>query len=307
MKLIAFTGVQGVGQTFMEWSFHYLTGQKTYWSANHGNIPLVDDPTTHDGNAHGHTKNHPWGLEGIKEFVAKAKGQKESALVSCYPQVEGIMVRENTIQVHDEILSYLKDTGFKIFSIELTKLYPYLTERTGRNEKESAFLLCESLNKGPIDVDPNDIVTLREMISLKILRNRRDWLESLQPFYQKIDSIVDRSFTDHEWRTETERCIRQAIECTGMAIDGTRFEKWLSVMLNWREPHQKMVQRYEKDIHLIVRHIIKNDHLDLQSYNLGIIDQSLIIAHLMKDHGRRLLLKSENFPKNAKIANSLLK
>ena len=41
---IAFTGVSGVGQAFMDWSFYFLSDRKTFWNHRLGVIPVLDDP-----------------------------------------------------------------------------------------------------------------------------------------------------------------------------------------------------------------------------------------------------------------------
>ena len=117
----------------------------------------------------------------------------------------------------------------------------------------------------------------------------------------------DSQVIDQEWRTDTARCIRELIEHTGQSVDEDRYKKWLPIMAKWQVPWHRMVKRYEEDIPMIVDHIIGKKDLDLQPFELGILDQALIMSQLMGSHGRRLLLKSDDFPKNAKIANSLLK
>ena len=101
--------------------------------------------------------------------------------------------------------------------------------------------------------------------------------------------------------------MEQIIAKTGLSVDDTRLDKWLPIMEKWQLPIRSMEHRHEKEIPLIVDSIIANNDLDLQMFDLTILEQSLIMAHLMKDHGRRLLLDSSSFPKNAKTANSLLK
>ena len=311
MSIIAFTGVQGLGQTFMEWSFHYLTGHITYWNMKHGTIPLIDNPTKESqdgyGNAHNHRRNAPTNFKELKELVAKAKDQNDNNLITCYPHLNGTKLDREFLEHHFTMIDYMKANNFSIFEIKLTKPYPYLGERTGRNEVESAYMKCKTFVKDSVYIDPKDIKTIREILSFRIERNRKDWQAALVPYYEKISTLVDRHLIDYEWRTDTARCIRELIEYTGQSVDEDRYKKWLSIMAKWQVPHHKMVKRYEKDIPMIVDHIIDKKDLDLQPFELGILDQALIMSQLMRSYGRRLLLKSDDFPKNAKIANSLLK
>ena len=311
MRIIAFTGVQGLGQTFMEWSFHYLTGQNTYWNSDHGTIPLIDNPTRESqdgyGNAHNHRRNAPTNVNELKEFVAKAKDQNDSNFITCYPHLDGTKLDKEFLEHHFTIIDWMKAQNFIIFEIKLTKPYPYLGERTDQNEIEFIYKKCKMLVKGNGNIDTKDIKTLREILSFRIERNRKDWQAALVPYYESTSTMVDRQLIDHEWRTDTARCIRELIEYTGQSVDEDRFIKWVPIMAKWQVPHHRMVKRYEEDIPMIVDQIIGKKDLDLQPFELGILDQALIMSQLMRIRGRRLLLKSDNFPKNAKIANSLLK
>lgn len=311
MKFIAFTGVQGLGQTFMEWSFHYLIGKSTYWNADHGIIPLIDDPTKEVidgyGNAHAHQRNSPLDIKSLEEFITKANDQKGSDIITCYPHLDGFKFGDSFLEQYDMMINCMKDHDFIIFEVNLTKPYPFLTERTSKDEIESIRSMCKILNKSSVDIDPTDIKTLRETLSFKILKNRKDWQESLRPFYARNNPRVDLFLTDEEWRTDTADCIRKIIEYCDLSIDNQRFQKWLPIMEKWQVPHRKMINRYENDIPLIIEHIIKNKDLDLRSFNLGMLDQVLIMAYLMKDHGRRLILTSKDFPNNTKDLHLLLK
>lgn len=302
---VAIIGVQGLGQTFMEWSIHYLTGKTKYWSIKHGSIPLVNDPTT-EINAHAHRKNAPTDLKRLQDFVTKAKDQTDQTLISCYPHLNAFEWVEQFLPQLTRMIDYMKDENFHIFSINLTKPYPMLTERTGRIEIESAFSLCKIFHKNKLDFDQTNTKRIRETISLRILKNKKDWLDNVNAFYQRNNLIVDGFYTDHEWRTQAERCVKEIVSKIGLTVDQDRLEKWIPIMKKWQVPHLKMVHRYETELPLIVEHIVHNESLDLRPFNLGILDQSLIMAYLMRDHGRRVMLTSNQFPNNAKDLHQIL-
>jgi hypothetical protein len=252
---VAIIGVQGLGQTFMEWSIHYLTGKTKYWSIKHGSIPLVNDPTT-EINAHAHRKNAPTDLKRLQDFVTKAKDQTDQTLISCYPHL-------NAFEYVEQFLPQ-------------------------------------------VDFDQTNTKKIRETISLRILKNKKDWLDNVNAFYQRNNLIVDGFYTDHEWRTQAERCVKEIVSKIGLTVDQDRLEKWIPIMKKWQVPHLKMVHRYETELPLIVEHIVHNESLDLRPFNLGILDQSLIMAYLMRDHGRRVMLTSNQFPNNAKDLHQIL-
>ena len=47
--------------------------------------------------------------------------------------------------------------------------------------------------------------------------------------------------------------------------------------------------------------------MDLDQFDMGIREEATVMAHLMKDHGRRLLLPTDYFPKDTKELHRLLK
>lgn len=309
MIFVAFTGVHSLGQSFMDWSFLYLTGNKTFWNAKQGTLHLVDDPMTNI-NAHAHVKNHPEGMEDYNEFVAKARSQTNTKIITVYPTVDGFKAGEDTLNRYEDLMTFFKQEGYKIFTINQTKPYPYMIERSGydtEGKQSSIYIACRLFYKGTVDVDPKDIKTMREMVSFRILKNREDWLKSCKEFYEKVNPLVDGQFTDVEWTTQTERCITQVIKDTGQHMAQDRFERWVGIMGRWQVAMKKMAHRYENEIPMIAESIVTAKDLDLGSFNLTTLEQALIMAHLMRDHGRRLILPSEKFPKNAKELHRFLK
>lgn len=308
MIFVAFTGVGSLGQTFMDWSFLYLTGNETFWNAKHGNLPVVDDPMT-PINAHAHDKNHPEGMKDFEQFVSEARLQTDANIITVYPLVDGD-AGEDTLNRYEDLIKFFNQEGYKIFTIDQTKPYPYMIERTGHDgegKQSSIYMACRLFGKGTVDVDPKDIKTMREMVSFKILKNRKDWLKKCEEFYEKAKPLVDGQFTDVEWTTQTERCITQVIKDTGQQMVQDRFERWSAIMGRWQDAMKKMAHRYENEIPMIAESIVTAKDLDLGSFNLTTLEQALIMAHLMRDHRRRLILPSEKFPKNAKELHKFLK
>ena len=310
--MIAFTGVHTLGQTFMEWSFHFLTGQETYWHYKNDTSALIGDPTT-GINAHGHEKNHPENIESTKRFVIKAKQRPMSDVITVIPTVDTQRKKGDTLRCHEEIMQYLKQEGYRIFNITQTRPYPFMYERTGRNQQKvgenlgSLYYTCRFLYGETLDVDPEDTGTMREMISFKILRNRQVWIESCRAFSDRNKDIMDAQFTDVEWTHDTEKSIRKIIDSTSLSIDKDRLRQWLPMMERWQLPFRKMEQRYDQEIPVIVGNIITNKDSDLGPFRLTVMEQALIMAHLMHDHGRRLTLPSNEFPSNTQDLHGMLK
>ena len=303
--IIAFAGVHGLGQTFMDWSFNYLAGKDSYWHYQKGMMPLVNDPTTNQ-NAHGHDKNHPVGLEATKEFLIKAK-QAGIDNTTFYPYIDGLSAGPETLRLEEQLYELLSKEDVKTFTINLTKPYPYFFMRNGANKDQVLDLLQSWLKSDSVAFKENDFGSIREAMAFKIIGNRRKWLESLDKFYHKINPTVERYFTDEDWVAKTEDCLRTIFDDLSIKIDNTRLDGWRDIRSKWVTFHERVKKWYEIDIPNITRNIIENKSMDLDQFDMDIREEATVMAHLMKDYGRRLRLPTDYFPKDTKELHRLLK
>jgi len=303
--IVAFVGVQGLGQTFMDWSFHYLTGQDTYWHHEKDSIPLVTDPTTTE-NAHRHLKNHPCGLEETEDFLSMARISNQP-LITFYPFIDGTIEGPNTVKAYGQLIDLLVEADVKIFSINLTKRYPYFFTRNELDDDETLRALQRWLESENVSFVRDDFRSIREKLSLKIIGNRRKWLDNLQEFYTETGPLMKHSFTDDEWTNQPMECMEIILKKVSMNMSDHRIDQWIRIAGRWKSFHQKIVRWYEKDLNEITENIIQGNSMSLDRLHLGIKEQASIMAHLMADHGRRLLLPSEDFPKNTKDLHRFLK
>ena len=294
-----------MGQTFMDWSFHYLTGQNTYWHQEKGSIPLVTDPTTTE-NAHGHLKNHPCGLEETENFLSMAR-RSNQPLITFYPFIDGTVEGPNTVKAYRRLIDLLNQADVKIFSIDLTKKYPYFFMRNGLDNDETLEVLQRWLESESVSFIRDDFQSIREKLSLKIIGNRRKWLNELQEFYTETGPLMEHSFTDKEWINQPMECMEIILKKVSMSMSDHRIDQWFRIADRWKSFHQKIVEWYEKDLNEITENIVQGNSMSLDGLDLGIKEQASIMAHLMADHGRRLLLVTEEFPKNTKDLHRLLK
>lgn len=84
-KKICVTSTRSVGCTFIDWSIHFLSGQKYYFNVELNQlIPLSKNPIT-KLNAHNHLKNHPKGSKNLIRHLIKFKSINDTEVLSCYP------------------------------------------------------------------------------------------------------------------------------------------------------------------------------------------------------------------------------
>jgi hypothetical protein len=128
MKHIVSTVCQGtVGGTFVDWSIHFLAGKQDYFSGSKKQlIPLINNPVS-GINAHGHLKNHPWGVQATEDFFNTVVADSTTNLYSCYPirLPYQIVAKRLNLNIHNlsEKEIYSKILKFSVDeTTELTKL-----------------------------------------------------------------------------------------------------------------------------------------------------------------------------------------
>jgi len=290
--IIAFTSIHPSGVTFLDWSYHFLKGNDTFWHLKKGWQPLPQDPLIKI-NAHAHAKNHPGEYHLWHEFVemAKIEKQKNRKDISFYPYRINLM---KPIEWVDHI-NRLASNGVRVFIIKKTMEFPYASERTGLSEQddiESFLLENPEIEKG---TSKN---RLRELSSLRIIAQQKKWIENIDLAFESLsDSVV--VINDKDYINQTEDCVKKVFGQLDLQIDPQRLIQWRPIKDRWSELYWAGLKFY-KDLPKIINCIADGVDYDLATYDIGFFQESLIMAYLMKQKGKRLVIPSDNFPKNTK-------
>ena len=301
--IVAFTGTSGIGQAFMDWSFYYLSGRKEFWNYKFGMMPVLDNPVG-DRNAHSHEKNHMAGNE-IKKFIelAREKISHDGRTITFHPYVDVTDNPELQIESLKEMIHTLKGNGIKIIMMKQTKPYPYFaSERNEVTDSQERPHL-----KNWLGTKTDDVIKIREMVSLKMIGNKKKWLEQIESFCEGMSDNFDLMITDTQWADQTEKMVLEIFDTLGHTIRDDRLGEWREVRKVWRTNYGKLIDWYEIDLPKISQAIVTGLEMDLEPVGLGFVKQVSIMAHLMRDHGRRLLLTTEEFPKNTRDLHRFLK
>lgn len=301
--LVAFTGVQGVGQTFMDWSFNFLLGRKTYWNHKKGLIPLTNNPISKH-NAHQHQRNHPGTLSEVRNFIAIAGEEikKHNELITFYPTIDGVRHIDNSVEENEKMINFLVAHGVLVFCIKPTKPYPYSHERTDMDEGDLLDHLRELLNMKSMERKK-----IRAQASLLLMKKKQMWLDDVARSHGRIDKLVSHTFNDVEWIEETERCMLKIFRILKMKPKKENLTRWRDTRSRWLEKMKSLEEWYDSTIPLINDKILENQDMDLSIYDLDILKEIMIMAYLWKDHGRNLVLPTDEFPKNTKDLHRYLK
>ena len=294
--ITAFTSLTPAGATFMDWSWHWLKGSDSVWNKEKGWLPITNDPTQ-KMNAHGHSKNHPIGLDEWKSFLESAKHEKDKD-ISFYPIIRN--TDDNDMEFVDNI-NWLVKQKVGVVLIKRTEELPIGSARTG-NRNDQHFYLLSNPDIGK-DIGLNK---LREIISIRLMAQQKTWLKKIETAFSRLDKDV-LIVTDKEWTTDTEGVMTEIFRRYEVSIAPDRLNHWRDVSKRWKAGYRQIQQFYYKEMPRIADMIVAGEDMDLAKLDLKFFDECMLMILLMKSHGKRLLLPDENFPKNTKELNKFLK
>ena len=300
--IIAFTSLTPSGATFMDWSWHWLKGNDHCWIQEKGWIPLVDDPLA-DGTiwAHGHQKNHLSTFAQWKVFLELASKETQGSKdISFYPF---IMSTANNLNEYVDHLNWCVKEKVSVVVIKKTQVFPYASEKI---DKKSSDDLRFFLNSNP-DI-PRDTTRkkLREIVSIRMDSQQKTWLQKINQSFELLDKEVI-VISDKEWIDQTEEIMVKIFRKLGTKIHPERLIKWREIADRWREKHEKKEIFYTHEIPKISDKIVAGESMDLREFNFGFADESLIMMHIMKRHGKKLVLPGDNFPMDTAKLHRFLK
>ena len=295
--IIAFTSLHTGGATFLDWSFHYLKGNDHFWNHEKGLMPLTSDPLQ-DINAHNHFKNHPGQFKGWHKFIEMAEKRSANSTddITFYP-CESDMGPTEWVDNVNQLVS----KGVRVVIIKKTLEYPYADERVSITYQQA---IESFLNEHPeIDKETSNN-KLRRLCSLRIIGDQQSWIEKIDSAFAHLDEKVI-VVNDIDYINDTENSVKMIFSRLNSKIDQERLIKWRPIRNKWNQTYWAGLQLY-LDLPKIINGIVDGTDLDLTKYNIGFFQESVIMAHLMKDKASRLILPSDYFPKNTKELHKFL-
>lgn len=296
--IVAFTSPVSTGASFMDWSFNWLLGESQYWHHKFNSIELVSNPLTHR-NAHGHKANHPL-LVDVEKFIAKANQELKFRKnpLSFYPYI-------NEKDNFETLIDLLKKNNVKIIVIKQTKSYPYLYERKSLKGKTEEKLIQKNWVGGRVSLSKKK---LREIVSLMIVNEEHDINSKKQKMYDNLSKKNIICVNDHEWYHDPFKTMQKIFSNLNLSMSKNRIEHYKKVAFGWHQIINKnLVDFHERHLPLIIDAIIKKKSLSIEELDLDLIKEIVIMANLYKYHRTRLILPTDQFPKNTKDLAKFLK
>ena len=296
--IVAWAGIRGTGQSFLDWSLYYLTGRDKFWNMKFGWQDLLTDPTT-GRNAHLHLKNHPKGSYDLLEFLDKAKELDSDQLITVHP----FSSHETGLGEFTAVIQTCLENDVRLIMMRQTKPYPYFaSERNEITDEEELATLRQRI--GYADANRK---TIRDQMSFRLINNSNDFIDNVNYFHTRFDSKLDYVMTDQQWANDTEKVMLEVIDSLKLEIKKDRLESWRVIRNKWKQNYGRLIDWYEKDLAKVVDAILQGKDLDLDPYGITLAKEIVIMAHLLNNHKKRLWLPDNNFPKNTKILNGFLK
>lgn len=296
--IVAFTSPVSTGASFMDWSFNWLLGESNYWHHKYNFIELVSNPLT-NRNAHGHKANHPL-LVDVEKFIeiANQKQKFNKTPLSFYPY-------SNATSDFETLINQLEKNNIKIIVIKQTKSYPYLYERKSLKGKTKEELVQKNWVGDRISLSKQK---LREVVSLMIVNEENEINKKKEKMYGNISKKNIICINDHEWYKDPFKIMQKIFKDLKLPMASNRIKHYKKIAYDWHQiVHKNLINFHEKHLPLIIDAILQKKSLSLKEFNLDLIKEIIIMVNLFKYHKARLLLPTNNFPKNTKDIAKFLK
>jgi hypothetical protein len=306
--IVIFTATGELGCTFLNWSFHWLSGDEYSWEHKKGSwVKLPSNPLT-EHNAHLFEKNFYNSFEEWKKTTNTFLGfdieKKDFTFFgSCYDELQSKIkfVLDKKIKI---IFLGCDYSGYKLFkrtdfSVFQSRRQRYLNLVTSLKTYFHTVPKIESLVDSPLKA--------RNFLSLSLKHLKKT--DDLQ-LIQKENFESDKNFLFINLRNfllDGEKCLRGVFNFLGRKIDQNRLNQWIPIHARWKKFLLPTLNFYD-DLPVILASIINGSSHSLKKYRLDIFTEAIIQHELMKQHRDRLLIGHLNkFPDNTKDLTPFLK
>jgi hypothetical protein len=304
------TSLKSIGNTFHEWSVHYLTGQTRYYNTNNRSwISLVDNPLStsmrNNTNAHKHQKNHPLGIDEISQ-TCDILAQQPGMLGSAYP-------------VYLSRITEFCEKHHISCDMQEPKLQEYCQQSTS---KFVEYVDANSIPVCYIQYDQHSFGATWESRSDNAHLHRSIWLPSgattwddremkalsIRPFVDDIDHNITFKSSHQwinclDWYSLPEDVIVDTIDFLNLKVNNKQMSLWQPIAKTWSDQQNRNL-KFFRNLDHIVRCVIENISYPI---NLTFIQEVIVQHMLIYKYGLNLKTwQLEKFPNNTKDLHVLL-
>jgi hypothetical protein len=304
--LVSVIAMEEIGSTFLDWSLHFLSGKKKYYHFKKKRWrDLTEDPLLY-GTAHKHEVNHIHGVDSHFDFLREnfqiynSLGELHSVRINYKDDLEAqknfvLDADCEKLFLHKKILLYSKE-HFPHF-LARKELAEERKSFFGDKLKRNVFLKEKILkffpNEQNLQKKINNNGALREFIRLAVLPNltKIDY-DVLNNFLMKTKEILHINYGDVI--CDPNGTVEKIFQFLQLPLDETKLIHWKRIHDNWKK-ELFPVFLYQQDFNRICHHIINGLPLDLDQYNLDLLQEARVVDVLKKVHKIKLRVSSLDF------------
>lgn len=317
--VVGFATYNELGGTFLNWSFHYLSGDSFYYHLKRGQeIKIPENPLT-GINSHLFEPNHPLKLSDWKKTVELFLSNDRGSNFSFYGSVVDSVSGDDHIKKYKELLkesiSFSLNKKVKIVYIGFEDYCIYkLMSRSSLGLSGSDIKLQNKKIKEAVkkvfstvpnleflidaDGDARDFLALnmKKLMAGSDIEIVRDFLSDKNFLFIDIDNFIKNG----------ENCVYSLFDFLKVKLDDSRLISWRKVYDQWRE-HLKPTCNFYNDLPVILSSIVDGNSFYLKKYKLDIFTEAIIQHELMKKYNDRLLVSHlDSFPEDTKDLTKFL-
>jgi hypothetical protein len=342
-QIVSIMCEQSVGGTFIDWSIHFLSNQQRYFSWPQQQWTTLTSTPINELNAHGHVKNHPWGIEATNNFFNAVNLQPNSGLYSCYPvQLPFQLVAKKLNldiqqfadkQVYDKILDYNNHETLELFDLcfDQSSNVVFLETKSQMLPLLSFFDRQIDLKFTELKKAANEQEMFEEQDSLWNTKSCNEWQKlglinvwdqrerialDIRPLGRLGIDCVAYSFANANFARPHYRIGVKDLWCRGeqtfinlmqylqLPIDNTQWQKWQSIYKQWAF-NQSKILGFIDNLDYILEAIVNNWYYRLDNLTFK---QEVLIQHFLI-YRYNLNIKTwqlDKFPNNTQDLHALL-
>lgn len=287
------------GGTFLTWTLYYLSGQTEYYSVKQQQkTSLILDPVT-ASNAHGFRPNQPnTAKQCVDQVDVLSKRPPEEFNVMYFHNLSDCTQRpgSSTSVAIDETTKHFK----KIVRLSITpqnSLYQCSYNKrvlTHNPQTGQRFLNQQEQHQNFIETYFEQSQQIWSQQELTEIWDQREFLAlNTRPFDKvSIDDVHNFDF-DHFYLdsmdlwTQFDSTVSKLFKYLELDIDPSRWDHWLEVYTKWKKLHYQRIQ-FVMYFDTIIQYILQGKSMDLESFDLDIMQESAIQHTLIYNHNLNL-------------------
>jgi|TARA_R110001592_G_scaffold105724_1_gene297326 hypothetical protein len=300
-----------LGNTFLIWSVHYLSGNDDYYDIRiDAKRPIPDNPLLEGVTAHKMKPNFVRTIDSFLDVLDRIP--KDHTINHIKFQIKARSLEQNYSTNHElQMLSSSK--GIKCINMTCADnqhLVGFLRhDREQPQWQKDMDIVTEHCkhywpyffkNASIFQDRLETFHGIRENIAFN-LRFNDFWTH----FPQRSDSELVYHCQYNDWVKDGLNEMKKVLQFLGLECKEERIDTWCEIHAVWSWIHTPYLD-FCNDIHEIIECIVNNKSMDLTKYNLDVLKEAVILHLLMFKHDLNLKLPVDHLPQDAQLIFSLL-